>query len=425
MIDRPPSSPSTPGTLVSAGVPTGAASRRSCLLACVLSCVLTRGRRTAQSTGRTVPRGVGILLLVGLTACGAPNTNDSPAASPPSSGPAFPTNESPSRALAINSASFSIRSITLDARDRPPDTTLAAIARLGATDLTLIPFGFQRSVDEPRIRMHTDGGWYSESTTGIRDLARRAEVLGMGIILKPHIWIGRYSANGQSRDAIGFDTEAAWTTWEAEYRTFLLYYAELAADIDARALVIGSELRRAAAERPAFWRGLATDIRKVYDGKLAYAANWSDSFDVITFWDALDYVGVQAYFPLTDGPRRHADTLTVEDLVGGWNRHVDMLRRVHEDSGRPVLFTELGYRSAPDAAHAPWRWPEENADEPPALDLQARLYRAFFQRFATVPWLAGAIVWKWHPEAEARRPTGFTPQGKPAETVLRQGFGGA
>ncbi|NBC87307.1 MAG: hypothetical protein GVY25_14065, partial [Bacteroidetes bacterium] len=282
--------------------------------------------------------------------------------------------------------------------------------------------GFQQSPQSPDIRRHTDGDWYSESTRGIRNLAERARRRGMGIILKPHIWIGHYSADGQNRHAIGFDTDAEWRQWEQQYRAFLLYYAALAEDVDARVLVIGSELERAATERPDFWRSLAASVRERYDGALTYAANWSGDPGAIPFWDALDYVGIQAYFPLVDASVRRQE-VTVARLADGWSRHADNLRSLSESIGKPVLFTELGYRSAPDAASAPWLWPENGGDEAPDPELQALCYRAFFQALGDAPWLTGAIIWKWHPGPESRRPTGFTPQHKPAADILRRGFG--
>ncbi|PEN11116.1 hypothetical protein CRI94_16995 [Longibacter salinarum] len=324
----------------------------------------------------------------------------------------------------VPAATFDIRAVTLDARDRPSDDVLDAIASLGASDITLIPFGFQETPHTPAIRRHTDGGWYSESTRGIRDLASRAAARDLGVILKPHIWIGHYSADGQERDAIGFDAEGDWASWEVEYREFMLYYARLAEEVDARALVIGCELNRAVRERPAFWRSLIAEVRSVYDGKLTYAANWSEDLRQIEFWDALDYVGVQAYFPLVHDSTR-GDSVTVEQLQAGWDRHAHQLEAIHRATGRPLLFTELGYRSDPDAARAPWRWPEDGEKVEPDPAMQARCYRAFFQALGSANWLGGAIVWKWHPEPESKRPTGFTPQNKPAAAILRQGFGAA
>ena len=40
----------------------------------------------------------------------------------------------------------------------------------------------------------------------------------------------------------------------------------------------------------------------------------------------------------------------------------------------------------------------------PDFDLQARLYQAFFEQLWDDPWLAGIIIWKWHPEHDHHRP---------------------
>ncbi len=312
-----------------------------------------------------------------------------------------------------------IRAVTLDARRRPSEAVLQEIAALGTTHLVLVSFGFQPRPDVPAIRMHTDGGWYSETDAGIRTLARRAEALGMGIILKPHVWVGSYDTEGQARGEIAFETEAQWQRWEAAYRRFLLHYARLAEAVGAAVLVGGTGLAGTVQAREAFWRNLIADVRSLYGGKLTYAANWYEEYRQVPFWDALDYVGVQAYFPLSK-----ADDPSLAQLRASWTPHLEALRHVARRTGRPILFTEIGYRSAPDAARAPWRWPEEHAQAPPDPALQARCYRAFFAAVWPQPWLAGAMLWKW-PAADEDRSHGFTPQDKLAQEVIRRGFGGA
>ena len=313
---------------------------------------------------------------------------------------------------------FDIRSVTLDARHRPEPELLPHLHRLGVTHLTLVSFGWQRAADDPHVRVDTSDGWYSESHRGIRTLARRADSLGMDVILKPHIWIGGYDEQ-QDRSEIAFDSEAAWARWTRSYRRFLMIYARLATEIDADVLVLGTELTSVATTRPDFFRTLADTARTVYDGKLTYAANWHEEYHTIPFWDALDYVGVQAYFPLVNTPNPSLDTLQAR-----WHTHRQALAQVHRQTDTPVLLTEVGYRSARTAAEAPWQWPEEDDGVAPDSALQARCYRAFLSTMRETSWFAGAIVWKWHPRAARQEPTAFTPQGKPAERVLYRWFNG-
>ena len=345
------------------------------------------------------------ILLGGCADPGASGTSDAIPAARADTMPARPA--------------FGVRSVTVDARRRPEPDLLPRLHALGVTHVTLVSFGWQRAADDPRVRIDTSDGWYSESHRGIRALARQADSLGMDVILKPHIWIGGYD-EAQDRSEIGFETEVAWEQWEASYRRFLMVYARLAAEVEADVLVLGTELSSVATTRPAFFRALADTARTVYDGDLTYAANWHDEYRQVAFWDALDYVGVQAYFPIANAPNPSLDTLRAH-----WRRHRRALAQVHQQTGKPVLLTEIGYRSARTAAEAPWRWPEKEGGVPADSTLQARCYRAFFSTMHGAPWFAGAIIWKWHPRTSRQRPTAFTPQGKPAERVLARWYTGS
>jgi hypothetical protein len=354
------------------------------------------------------------LLLLGtvLTALGLLGCADTESADSDAQAPIAISDTAPDTAV------FDIRSVTLDARDRPEPDLLVRLSNLGVTHLTLVSFGWQESTSDPHVRVDTSDGWYSESHRGIRTLARQADTLGMDVILKPHLWIGGYD-EGQNRSEINFETEGQWNHWENSYRQFLMHYARLAQEIDADVLVLGTELTSTATTRPAYWRALADTARTAFDGKLTYAANWHKEYQQIEFWDALDYVGIQAYFPLSKTSNPSLDTLQAR-----WHAHRQTLSELHRETGKPVLFTEIGYRSAPNAAEAPWKWPERDDDVPPDSSLQARCYRAFLSTMRNVPWFKGAIIWKWHPDGD-HHPTAFTPQDKPAEAVLRRWFSGA
>lgn len=314
-----------------------------------------------------------------------------------------------------------IQAVTLDARQKPTSTMLPALKQLGVTHITLTQFGFQRNLDTPKILMNPDAKWYSESDQGARAFAHTADSLGLNIILKPHLWIGRYSAEGQSRHEVGYMQEEQWRAWEADYTAFLMHYAHLAEEIQADLLVIGTELARSAHERPQYWRQLIEQIRSVYRGRLTYAANWWEEYEQIEFWDLLDFIGVQAYFELTDEPNPGTTV-----LAQGWAPYIETLENLSVRMNRPVLFTEIGYRNVSDAAARPWRWPArtESDDAPRDDDLQVRLYTVFFEELWDQPWFHGAVIWKWHGDRDQRRISslGFTPQGKPAEQVINEAF---
>ena len=303
-----------------------------------------------------------------------------------------------------------LRGVVLDASNDPGVGALGRFADLGAGVICVVPYSFMPDARQPEVRWRRDARWFSENADGIARMADEADALGVRLAIKPQVWL----RGGAWPGDVEMSSEADWQKWQASYREYVLFWAGVAADVDAAVFVMGSELDQAATLRPDFWRALAADVRAVYSGTITYAANW-DRLAEIGFWKSVDAIGVQAYFPLSTETNP-----TVDDLRAGWAPHLDVLRGVSRLAGRPVLFTEVGYRSATTAAAQPWLWPEN--DPSPADDLlQARLYDTFFAEVWPQPWMLGAFIWKVHPDSK-QRPTGFTPLGKPAEAILRRGF---
>jgi hypothetical protein len=77
---------------------------------------------------------------------------------------------------------------------------------------------------------------------------------------------------------------------------------------------------------------------------VTYAANW-DAYERTPFWDDLDLIGVDAYFPLSSDP-----DVSVGELVEAWEPVVSDLRTFAIRHDRPILFAEFGYRSVEGAA---------------------------------------------------------------------------
>lgn len=288
------------------------------------------------------------------------------------------------------------------------------------------PFGWQEDYDSPDLVLATTGGYWGETDAGLATTTELARSLGIKTLLKPHIWLTR-PRDGKWRTEIAMNSEDDWQTWFANYRRFILHYARFAREHDIEVLCIGTELQTTAVRREEDWRQLIAEIRQEYGGKLTYAANWYRAFEEIKFWDALDFIGIQAYFPLAD-----KENPSLEELKAGWQEHLASIERVRAQYPKPVIFTELGYRSMEDAAIEPWRWPEERETRPAIfataseLENQTNCYEAFFQAVWSQDWFAGVYFWKWFPTVETepgKVGRGFTPQNKPAEQVMREWYG--
>jgi glycosyl hydrolase family 113 len=305
-----------------------------------------------------------------------------------------------------------IAGLTLDARRPPSEEAFDDIQAMGTSHVAVIPYAWVRGTS---IQFNSGGRWFSESGNGIRALAPVLAARGIALIIKPQLWIrgGGFAGN------LTFPSEADWFDWEDGYRAYALHYAELAEEVKADIFVVGSELTRSALDRPSFWRSLIADVRSRFSGRLVYAANWYAEVDSVSFWDDLDLIGVQGYYPLSTEPDPSADA-----LAEGWTRPTLALKRLASQWDKQVLFTEIGYRSAGGAAAQPWLWTPRTPTEAPDFALQHRLFQAFFSGPWSERWVEGAVVWKWYgePRGGARHAVDFTPQGKPAETAIRQAF---
>ena len=161
---------------------------------------------------------------------------------------------------------------------------------------------------------------------------REAHALGLKILIKPHLayWGSPFAWRGE----IAFDDERAWQRFWQDYTRWIVSLAAVTHDADGFA--VGTELDRTL-EFEQSWRELIREVRRRSGVPLTYAANWSD-YERVPFWDALDAIGIQAYFPLTE----QADPAPAE-IEKGWARWMNRLRTFSAEHGRPVVFTELGY----------------------------------------------------------------------------------
>ncbi len=100
------------------------------------------------------------------------------------------------------------------------------------------------------------------------------------------------------------------------------------------------------------WRHLVKKVRQVYSGRLTLAANF-DNYHEVAFWDELDFMGINAYFPL----RQALETpLSEAGLVGSWRGIFDKIDafKASHDLSQEVIFTELGYTRWRGVTVAPW-----------------------------------------------------------------------
>jgi len=248
-------------------------------------------------------------------------------------------------------------------------------------------------------------------------MIRLAHDLGLKVMLKPHVDLVRKWWNKWRIGTTWGDDPAARDAWFASYEEFVFHYADIAEAEGVEQFAVGTELAGTTGQTER-WREVVRGVRDRFSGTLTYAALFTGEESAIGWWDAVDLIGVDAYWPMTD-----EDDPTVEELKASWTPVLQQMADLSARwDGKPVLFTEIGYRSLDGGNQnlwAPWM-----LDRPVDLGEQADCYLAAFESAWEEPWFAGMYWWDWSadPDVGGSRDGGFTPFGKPAEGVLRSWY---
>ncbi len=296
-------------------------------------------------------------------------------------------------------------------RDSLLQQNIEPLLKINANYVAIMPFGFIKSLDHPEVIYNQERQWFGETKIGAKQYVKLLHKNNLEIMMKPQIWVWR----GEFTGLVKMASEEDWLQLENSYKSFILDYAELAEKEGIGILCIGTELETFIEHRPEYWRELISEVRKVYKGKLTYAANW-DEYKRVPFWDLLDYIGVDAYFPVSE---RKAPSL--EEAKVGWERWKNELKIFSEIENKKILFTEYGYRSVDFSGKEPWKSDREMNSV--NLEAQANLLEGLYESVWEEDWFAGGFLWKWfvaHDIVGGVEDDQFSPQNKPAEVVVKK-----
>jgi hypothetical protein len=291
------------------------------------------------------------------------------------------------------------------------DESLEDLANMGCEYVALVATWYQDKFNSREIYA-TDK---TPSDEGMNHAINKIHALGMKVMLKPHLDILDKSS-GRWRGEIDFSCSREWEEWFKSYSKFIITYAQMAEENKVEMFCIGTELTYPATTCNDKWRELIKEIRKVYSGKLTYAANWNEEYMLIEFWDLLDYAGIDPYFPLSE-----EDDPSLEQIKAGWIKWVEEIEIWQQKINKPVIFTECGYRSSLGAAREPW---DHNPNAPLSLELQEKCYKALIETFGPKDWFYGTYWWYWgtNKRMGGSNNRGFLIQNKPALEVVKKWY---
>ncbi len=281
---------------------------------------------------------------------------------------------------------------------------LRRLARDHVETVTFVPTWYQAHTGSNTIR--PEAGKSASDAALLRAIAY-AHSLGLTVDLAPHLDV----IDGSWRGYIDPSSSGAW--W-SNYRRFILHYAHLAKTSGVSIFVVGVELKdmTSTTADTAHWTALISRIRRSVSSRtrLTYAANWGE-YEQVGFWPSLDYIGVDAYFPLPAS----GSNPSAQELEKAWQPTIQQLQTLSDAESLPVLFTEIGYAPVSGAYQDPWQ--SQSGTDYQAQETAYRAASCVISQNAS--WLQGEWWWEWPADQGAITTDPFALRaGLPAESVL-------
>ncbi|MCW3008202.1 MAG: hypothetical protein JWP17_2828, partial [Solirubrobacterales bacterium] len=295
-----------------------------------------------------------------------------------------------------------ITAYTRDAYDGAAATQ--ALSRLHDDGIRRVAIIVTWYMGDPRASVVAPDPRRTPSDSAVTQLAERAKARGFSVLIKPQVDV----RDGSFRGDIQPEDRQAWF---AAYTAMISHYASVADTAGADALTVGVELRSLSNDVANFDDVIAA-ARARFAGTLTYAANW-DEVEQVPFWNRLDAIGVDAYYPLATRIGASRD-----QLVAAWKPIVGRLERLSRTAGKPVMLTELGYAARPNTAINPAG--AGDSDGPLDTEAQKTAYEAALTAWSGVSWLRGIYWWDWPIDPRDAIGDAYTPRGRPAEAVIRE-----
>lgn len=289
-----------------------------------------------------------------------------------------------------------------------PPSEIDSVKSIGSNWICWMPYSY---MVKGGLTDTFPGQWWGESFSGIQSSINWSKSRGIKSFIKPHIWFTDGTFNGD----FVCDSDEEWQRIELKYADYIIKFANLAEKENVELFCIGVELKNWIKERPDFWLNLIKEVKDIYHGQLTYAANW-DNYKNIPFWNQLDYISIDAYFPYSN-----SQTPTVQELEDAMEKQAEKLASFSKKHNKQIIFSEFGFRSENNCCEKPW---EYKKGKPVNYDCQANAFEAFFNTFHKKDWYAGGFIWKWfatgHLNEEGE--SGYRFKGKPAEMIIEQKF---
>lgn len=172
----------------------------------------------------------------------------------------------------------------------------------------------------------------------VLDLLEKLKLKNKKITMKPAIYLLDENGWKGSIEPMNLDN------WFKNYEEIIMNYLDLIKGFNIGSFCVGTELN-SMQKYDKNWRDLIKNVRKKFNGKITYCANW-DAYKDVEFFSDLDYISLSAYFPLVE----KGEEPSLEKLINSWRLIGKDLRDLSKIFNKDVVFGEIGYKSAEGSA---------------------------------------------------------------------------
>ena len=208
--------------------------------------------------------------------------------------------------------------------------------------------------------------------------------------------------------------QKAWSDYFGAYTQNILHFSKLAEQDHVDLLMIGGE-QNYAQKQEVYWRTMISQIREIYHGPLTYEAI-GNSLSSVKWWDAVDYIGWNAYFTFSNSTHPSYD-----EVRNNWVALFNSAKSETNKWNKPLIITEIGYQSLKGVAeYGPTGVTPEQLD----VEGQGVIYHGIIDALNEVgkgQWPQGMFWYDYNsnPLQGGMGDVNYTPHDKPAETYLR------
>ncbi|MCH8216068.1 MAG: hypothetical protein IH892_04775 [Planctomycetes bacterium] len=280
--------------------------------------------------------------------------------------------------------------------------SLAKAREDGCDWIALCVWWFQNNVSSTAIE--PDYTRFSATPESAVHAINQCHEQGMKVMLKPMVDCrdGDWRGNIDPSDA-----------WFSAYQEFIAFWAQIAEEHEVELFCIGTELKKTVSWSSS-WKNIIQNTRAYYGGPLTYAANHGNEKNV-RWWNDLDYIGIDAYYPLTN-----KDDPTLNELSAAWESRADSIENWLNSvwPGKKIIFAEVGYQSVDGTNRTPWY--TDPSSHTMDFQEQAECYEALLSVCRRRSWWLGAFWWNWetNPNGGGGNDPYWTPMNKPAGDVM-------